>query len=66
MVIFYVQMRSKEIEREQKIFTLHEQDEQGQMIFTVNKQEPTILPDAHFQDLMIINWEWMGNIIHGF
>jgi hypothetical protein len=55
MVIFYVQMRSKEIEREQKIFTLHEQDEQGQMIFTVNKQEPTILPDAHFQDLMRIN-----------
>ncbi len=55
MVIFYVRMRFKEIEREQKIFTVHEQDEQEQMIFTVNKQEPTILPDAHFQDLMIIN-----------
>jgi hypothetical protein len=50
MVIFYLQMRSKEIEWEQTIFTVHKQE---WMIFTVGEWEHIILT-AHKQEQMIL------------
>ncbi len=62
---FYVQTRSNESEQEQIIFTVHELE---RALFTVHELEQTILPYAHFQDLMIYVWEMTDNeqqnIIH--
>jgi hypothetical protein len=43
------------------ILTVHEWE---QTIFTVQEQEWMILLYAHFQDLIIHDQEWKGNIIH--